>query len=110
VPRRALRPAPGSVLSPGELVRAWESAVRTYGRVQARAECAPVLDVGAAREMAVVSGEIARVWRELLSAGLVPQWVSLAVLTAADVFEEQADAWRAREARAWQAQQQGEDR
>ncbi|HWE90440.1 MAG TPA: hypothetical protein VG317_13345 [Pseudonocardiaceae bacterium] len=109
VPRHEMHHSPGPVPAADELVHAWETAVLVYGQVQARADAAPLRDVAAAREMTEASAQIARTWRELLAARQVPLWVSSAIETAADMFEEQADAWRAREGRAWQAQQQGEN-
>lgn len=93
-------------VSVDEWVRAWETAVRVYGQAQSRADRASIWDVSAAEAMAAASADLARTWRGLLAARPVPHWVSSAVETAADVFEEQTDAWRTRESSVRQALQQ----
>ena len=96
----------GSVPTAGEWVRVWDLAVRGYGQAQSRADRASIWDVPAAEAMAAASARLAWAWRGLLASRPVPHWVSTAVQTAAEVFEEQADAWRARESGARRALQQ----
>jgi hypothetical protein len=78
------------------LVRRWETAYAEYGRASEMVSNSVPGDRVVARHMALASGNVALVWRQMAAEPDMPWWSVAALSAAAQAFEYQARDWTAR--------------
>lgn len=79
-----------------ELVQRWEAVYAEYGRASEMVNNSEPGDRAVARHMALASGNVALVWRQMSAEPDMPWWSVAALSAAAQAFEFQSRDWTAR--------------
>lgn len=86
----------GVVMMSEALVQRWEASYTEYGRASEMVNNSVPGDQAVAQHMALASGNVALVWRQMAAEPDIAWWLVAALSAAAQAFEFQARDWTAR--------------
>jgi hypothetical protein len=86
----------GVVMMSEALIQRWEASYTEYGQASEKVNNSEPGDRAVARQMALASGNVALVWRQMAAEPDIAWWLVAALSAAAQAFEFQARDWTAR--------------